>query len=305
MTAASPAHAMRLPARAGAAVLVLVLVSPRARADAAHAAERYRAAEDAYAHGAFRAAADGFEDAFHEDPRGASAYNAGLSWEAVGDLPRAADAYAVALTTADLGISQRADSRKRLSALEAKLGVVVIQGPPNAKAWVAHAENISLPARVHLMPGSYSVRVRFADGRDQSRTATTAAGSVTTAEFVAAPEPEARPFESPRPGRPTATTRGSPLRTAGWVSLAVAAAWTGATVAFGMEALSARSTFEATGDTSQPDHDRAVTFRTLSDVGVVAAGVSLTAGIVLLVAAPGTGTEIHASPTGAAFQARF
>jgi tetratricopeptide (TPR) repeat protein len=289
-----------------------------ARADEAHAIERYRAAEEAYAHGAYRAAAETFEAAFHEDPRAASIYNAGVSWETAGDGPRAADDYAAALAASDLRSEERADASKRVTALEAKLGRIDATGPVDARITVAHVERGALPAHVHLAPGRYTVRVTYADGHVETRDARVVVGGVVSldltpgpaSEQAANPEPSSPPSSAAAsPRSPEAPSGPSPLRTAGWVAVGGAAVLVVAAAALGEAALNARSTFDATGDTSQADHDQAVALRTWTNVAWVAAGVAGITGAVLVLVpvSPHGGVKASAfvGPNGVGIRGSF
>ncbi len=269
---------------------IVASASPCARADAAHAVEQYRAGADAYARGAYRAAAEMFEGAFREDPRGASIYNAGIAWEAGGDAPRAADAYATALATKDLGEPQRVDATERIAALEKKLGRLDVTGPVGAHVAIAHAEGRSLPTQIHLAPGSYSLHATYGDGHTESRDVQTAAGqllAIDMAPLVIAPPVVGRPLTPIEPvAAPVPSSSSSPLRTLGWIGVGGAVVLGGLAVYSGLTTLSARDAFDGTGDTSQSDHDRAVSARAWTNVAWAAAGVVGATGVVLLLVAP-------------------
>lgn len=283
-------------ARSLACVVVVAQVffaGSRARADQTRAVERYRAAEEAYAHGAYRAAAETFEAAYREDPRGASIYNAGVSWETAGEGARAADDYTAALAATDLRGEQRADATKRVSALEAKLGRLDASGPSGAKITVAHVDHGVVPAHIHLAAGAYTVHVEFADGHVETRDVLVPIAGVVALDLqpMSAPASQATPTETPAapPSAPPGATDahsggggGSPLRTIGWVGVGTAAAFVVAAAVLGEATLSARNTFDATGDTSQSDHNQAVNLRTWTNVAWVAAGVVGAAGVVCL-----------------------
>ena len=314
-------HRLRPTARSVAFfVLVPILLAGgpgAARADEAHAIERYRAAEEAYAHGAYRAAAETFEAAFHEDPRAASIYNAGVSWETAGDGPRAADDYAAALAATDLRLEERADAFERVAALEAKLGRIDATGPADARITVAHVERGALPAHVHLLPGPYTVRVTYADGHMDTRYAAVLIGGVVSIDCTpgAAPEPAANPEPPSVPSSaapsppPKAHSAASPLRTAGWVAVGGATVLVVAAAALGDAALNTRSTFDATGDTSQANHDQAVALRTWTNVAWVAAGVAGITGAVLLLVPVSSHDGVKASafvgPSGVGIRGTF
>jgi hypothetical protein len=270
---------------------IVATASSYAHADAAHAADQYRAGADAYARGAYRAAAEMFEAAFREDPRAASIYNAGIAWEAGGDAARAADAYATALATRDLREPQRTDATERITALEKKLGRVDATGPSTARIAIAHAEGRALPAQVHLAPGSYSLHATYADGHAESRDVQVAAGQSVALDLtplIVAPPvvtPPAAPSEPvPAPTEPSSSS--SSLRTIGWIGVGGAVVLSGLAVYSGLTTLSARDAFSGTGDTNQSDHDRAVSARMWTNVAWTAAGVVGATGVVLLLVAP-------------------
>jgi len=262
-------------------------------ADASRAAERYRAAEEAFAHGAFRAAAETFEAAFREDPHAASMYNAGVSWESAGEAARAADDYTVALGMADLAPSQKSDVSTRVAHLEKHLGRLDVTGPSSVRVSVAHVSQAPVPAHVHLAPGNLTLSATYPDGHIETRQVTITVDATATVDLPpvpptpppptlpateSPPEPPTGGSESAAEARPASGTR-----TAGWIALGASAAFGVAGVVLGLSTLSARDAFDATGDTSESKHDQAVALRTWTNVAWVATGIAAATGVVLLV----------------------
>src|ERR1019366_10943 len=124
------------PALALCAVLAATgFTHPAAAQDSGGTAGRaFQAGTQADARGDFRVAAASFDEAYRIAPRGAAAYNAGLSWEAAGEAARASDDYARALRAGDLGTVERADTTGRLRNLESnKVGRVSVFAPDDAR----------------------------------------------------------------------------------------------------------------------------------------------------------------------------
>ena len=150
-------------------LVCLASARPAAADPAASAVREFREGQQAYARGDFRAAAQRFESAFRDDPRGAIVFNAGLSWQAAGEPARAADDYAFALATTDLPAENAADARTRLGALEKSLGRIDVTSPQGSRVSVAHADRLPPPAHVHVAPGRYTVSVLLADDSTRQR----------------------------------------------------------------------------------------------------------------------------------------
>jgi hypothetical protein len=78
----------------------------------------------------------------------------------------------------------------------------------------------------------------------------------------------------------------NPQRAAGWITLAGGAACGAAAVAFGLVGLQSLAAFDRSDQTDVAAHDRAVTFRTLANVGWGIAAVAGVTGLILLLTAP-------------------
>jgi hypothetical protein len=76
------------------------------------------------------------------------------------------------------------------------------------------------------------------------------------------------------------------MPTLGWVALGTGVAFGVGAVVLGASALSARDDWNASQLTDRSAHDRAVTFRTLTNVAWVGAAAFGVTGVVLLVASP-------------------
>jgi len=270
----------------------------------ATAARSFQAGAQAYARNDFRTAAAAFEDAYRMAPRGAAAYNAGLSWERAGEAPRAAQDYSKALVSSDLGPTERADATGRLKALEARVGRLRVVIPDDAQVSVDEADATELAAHLYLAPGRHAVRVTMGDGQTESRSVLVAAGESVEIRFASrdapheaedqpAPPEAAAPLEHPRPPPAASPDRTLPLVLVGAAALSSIAA-----VAFYEHGLSVRDDFVSHGSTSASLRDQAETFRTLTWVSWGLAGaLAATGAVVWLTATPSSSTALRVSPS--------
>ena len=299
-------------------LVCLASARPAAAADPAAAAVReFHEGQQAYARGDFRAAAQRFEAAFRDDPRGAIVFNAGLSWQAAGEPARAADDYAFALATTDLPAENAADARTRLGALEKSLGRIDVTSPQGSRVSVAHADRLPPPAHVHVAPGRYTVTVLLADDSTRQRSVSVRAAEWAHLDFgddqsaapAATPAPIADEAPAPAPtttAEPTATTGGSSSqRTWGWIALGAAGVLAGVSTWLTVQFFDANSTNDSTR--SQATHDDAVAAATRLDIGLIATAAVAGVGVGLLLTAPSApGTvAMHATPGGAVLRVSF
>jgi len=295
-------------------LVCLASARPAAAADPDAAAVReFHEGQQAYARGDFRAAAQRFEVAFRDDPRGAIVFNAGLSWQAAGEPARAADDYAFALATTDLPAENAADARTRLGALEKSLGRIDVTSPQGSRVSVAHADRLPPPARVHVAPGRYTVTVLLADDSSRQRSVSVRAGEWAHLDFGddhAAPAPvadEAPPSPAPTTTpEPTATTGGSSSqRTWGWITLGAAGVLAGVSAFLTVQFFDANSTNDSQRTTHS--HDDAVAAATRLDIGLIATAAVAGVGVGLLLTAPSAPATVamHATPGGAVLHISF
>jgi hypothetical protein len=299
-------------------IVCLTSARPAAAADPAAAAVReFGEGQQAYARGDFRTAAQRFETAFRDDPRGAIVFNAGLSWQAAGEPARAADDYAFALATRDLPPENAADARTRLGALEQSLGRVDVTAPPGARVSVAHADRLPPPAHVHVAPGRYTVIVLLADDSSRQRSVSVRAGEWAHLDFP--PEHDAAPATAPVPQAAESPTTSAPAtpepaapgstwssqRTWGWITLGVAGVLAGISTWLTVDFFNTNNANTKSPTTSS--HADAVAAATRLDVGLVATAVVAGVGIGLLLTAPSAPTPVavRVTPAGAALHVSF
>jgi hypothetical protein len=305
--------------RAARALLLAALTStlsigaarPAAADPDSPAAREFREGQQAFARGDFRGAAKQFEAAFRDDPRGASVFNAGLSWQAAGDTARAADDYAFALATTDLPADNAADARTRLGALEKSLARIDVTAPAGSRVSVAHADRLLPPAHVHVLPGTYVVHVMLADDSERQRTLSVLAGEWAHWEVEAAPAPA--PRTEPRapaavheaPPEPGSSGTSSTQRTWGWVTLGVAGVLAGVSTWLTVQFFDANATNDS--QRKQGSHDDATAAATRLDVALGATVVAAGVGVALILTAPDSTTSVgmSATPGGATLHVSF
>ncbi|HEX4628584.1 MAG TPA: hypothetical protein VH137_07325, partial [Gemmatimonadales bacterium] len=209
-------------------------------------------------------------------PRAATVYNAGLAWQAAQDRPRAADAYQLALEMGALDPSFAVDARERLSALNRLLASIGVSAPIGDTVTLGHVQRAAIPARLHLEAGHYEAVCEASDGRTRTRAIDVQAGESFSFAFEVPPELAPGP-PAPPPVIAEVKARG-PERRPAWVAFAVAAAGVGVGAISGVEALSARDAFVASGLADAGAHDRAASFRAASNVGWAVAVLGAGAG---------------------------
>jgi hypothetical protein len=292
-------------------VLVFVTVtvlSREASADKETAAAHFKEGAAAYAKSDYRTAAGLFERAYTEAPRGAAIYNAGLAWEAAGEVARAADAYAKALGSSDLDTRSAEGARARLESIEQRVGWVDLSAFDGTVS-VGHVEGARPPIKVHLTPGTYRVRALSSRGTSQERSVTVSPAVGSTVALDADPPPApptvaAAMREAPAPPRRDPTVP----RSAGFVLLGCAGAASVAAGVLGLSALSAKDDFDASGHRDADARERASTQRTWTNIAWVGAALLGGSGVYILVAQPrARSRKVTAmlGPRGLAFSTRF
>lgn len=271
-----------------------VALSPPASAQ--DVAELDKKARAAFENKEYEVAARTFEQAYRIKPHPATQYNAALAWEKAGELARAADAFESALDSEGLDEGRASASRDRLAALKRQLGYLFVAKPIGATVSVAHAEKVSIPAKIHVSPGDYEITVQRSDGTTETKNVSARAGEVIRVDVEGSglgpgPEPAtAEPETAPTDPGPTDEPSGSCSQcTWGWVAIGGAAVAAGVGTYFGLRTLSARDEFEDSDREDSDAHDRAVTSRTVSNVAFGVAIVSGAVGVVLLLTADKSG----------------
>jgi hypothetical protein len=281
----------------------------------AQPAKLFDEAREAFGNKDYALAARKFEAAYRLAPRGQTAYNAALSWEAANEPTRAADDFAVALDDAALPPAPQSHAQARLAAIARTSMRLRLESAEPASVSVDEIESRPLPATVHLRPGSHKLVVKFADGRTVRQEIEARPGErvslkiaspaveAARAEVDRRPAPAVAP-RAPEPAPmapqplPMAPARGGAQRTAGWIFLGTSAAATGIAIFLGVRGLDARDTYEASGNTDEGARSDAVSLRGWANVAWVSAIVLGATGVVLLVTAPRKASS--AGPTVAA-----
>jgi hypothetical protein len=277
--------------------------------EGAAAARSFQAGAQAYARSDFRAAAAAFDDAYRLAPRGAAAYNAGLSWERAGEAPRAAQDYSKALVSSDLGAAERADATGRLKGLEGHVGRLRVVAPDDAQVSVDDSDVTEVATHLYVAPGRHALRVQLGNGRTESRSVSVGPGETVEARF-ASPELDVRPArpEAPPAADPLKTPASAgPDRTMVFVTLGGAALMSIAAIVSYEHGLSERNAFVQGNYTSGSLRDQAETFRALTWVSWGLAGVLAGTGAILWFTAPSssTPTALRVGPMSMALDARF
>jgi tetratricopeptide (TPR) repeat protein len=273
--------------RLASLLVIAALATPaptHAQERASVAAQLFEAAAAASARGDHAAAATAFEQAYRLGPRGATIFNAALSWDSAGKTERAADAYAHALSHEELAPDARERAEQRIAELRPSLGLLAIETAPGLSVDVAHVSLAKAPLEVYVLPGSYKVVIHDSEGVLGQREVTVAAGQRADLDLVGELKPRVR--ETPPPPRRDPPPPSTATKTAGFVLLGTSALAAGAAIYLGVSALSARDEFVESGETDREAHDRAATLRTLTNVAWVGAGVLAATGGVLVLVTP-------------------
>jgi tetratricopeptide (TPR) repeat protein len=293
---ARPAAIARRALLTIACCVVCMLASSVAVAQ--NAAELDKKARAAFERKDFEVAARTFEEAYRLKPHPATQYNAALAWEKAGELARAADAFESALDSEGLDDGRATASRERLAALKRQLGYAFVTKPIGATVSVAHAENLSIPAKIHLAPGNHELTVRRSDGTTSTETISVRAGEAVQVAVAAGglnPSPiEPAPEDDPRPtpADPTEPDRADDSCsqcTWGWVAIGGAAVAAGVGTYFGLKTISARDEFEDSDRQNDDARERAIEARTASNVAFGVAVVAGTVGVILLLTGGSSG----------------
>jgi hypothetical protein len=284
------------------------LWAPALFADEPRAAQLFREGSNAYERGDYMIAARAFEEAHREDARGATIYNAGLAWEAAGEKARAADAYQISLGASDMPPELASDARTRLTALEQGLGRLTITAPVGATVSVAHLEKAVPPLTVHLLPGSQELSVHFADGTTGKRRLEIGAAAAQSLAVEAPPQkpppavsvPTVQTAPPPAPPPAVEPVAPSTRRVWGFAALGGAVVFAGAASYLGLQALSARDEFDASGHRDADAHDRAATLRLWTNVAWAGAALSGGVGLWLVFSDSNAGSTRGSAQSGLA-----
>ena len=266
-----------------AAFVASMAMSGVAAADPAEAARAFDEGLGHYRRKAFSDAADAFFRAYRLKPSADAAFNAGLAWQLAGRSALSATAYEVALAH-KLDANAAADARARLSKLAADLGRIEVSAPEGSRVRVSPFVLGANHAVFYLDPGQSEVSVTLRDGSERVRHVVAIAGQTTVVLVEEVAPKVAEPPAAPVTREPARTT--SPLQTAGWISLGVAAVATGAAIYLGVSALSARDDYDASKHRDPEARLRAQRLKNQTNVAWAIAGITAAGGVGLVVFAP-------------------
>jgi hypothetical protein len=230
----------------------------------------------AYDGGDFSRAADAFELAYHLEPQVDSLWNAARARQRADELPRAATLYARYLREAPAEARDRGVATSQLVRLAARLGCIEAHGTGIEQLTVD--EHPSAEHIIYVSPGTHVVRAIVA-GAPLQQTPTLAAGTVVGLVFEAPttgipPEQGTREEPSRLPREVEvhpAPPRSDPPEVSPWF-VAGGAVLTGgavaATIASGLETLSALDTFKTSPTESNLQAGRSLQARTNVLLGV-------------------------------------
>jgi hypothetical protein len=294
-----------------AAFVVALLCAGAAHAqpnDKDRAAALFREADQAADRGEPAEAASLYAEAYRIAPHAITKYNEALEWEKARERALAADAYEVALAREELDALRKRDARLRLAALKKQLAYLRVNEPAGARISVAHVSGATVPTQIHLPPGEHEVRIELGDCQRSERISLRAGTSRDFSAACAAPPPPApsAPPPPPKPSpkrRPASTLR----RDAGWVVVALGAAGGFSLLPLSQTAIDANDQWKDSGLTDDAAYDRAVAFRTATNVvlGVSAAVVGVGLTLVLLPTGDEEAAALHITPRGALVRWRF
>ncbi len=283
---------MRLRTSMLAALVVLAASARAAADDGASAAAIFDEAREAFDRKDYAEAARKFEEANLRAPRGQTAFNAGIAWEAAGEPTRAADAFALALEDAALPASAATHARARLAAIGRTVMTLHVESADPARASVAGVEGRRLPVTLHLRPGQHDLVVRFDDGRAVRQQIEARAGERVSLRVARPIDDQKAPPKAgapPPPAPPPAAERpdgGSTQRTIAWIAFGASAVALGTGIYLGVRGVDARDTFDASQQTDAGARSSAVSLRTWANVSFAASAALAGAGAVLMVTAP-------------------
>lgn len=254
------------------------------------ARQRFREATEAYRDGRYSAAASLFEAADRLTPHPSTRYNAATAWEEAGEAARAATGYEAALAVPTFDETQRQVAEQRLAALKQGLGRILVQRPLGAFVTVDHVQRVPVPATFYLLPGSYELEVDY-QGKTSQNPLTVVAGRDHDVKLdfpgsetpLAAPKAALEPVhQAPIPPVDTGISQ----KTWGWIGIGAGVALSGAAIVLGLNAISARDDYDASGNTDVAARNEAADLRLATNVcwgGAAAAGIT---GLVLVLTAP-------------------
>jgi hypothetical protein len=257
------------------------------------ASELFRAASDAFERSDFLNAAQLFEAAYRLAPHPSAAFNAAVAWDRAENRARAATAYENALTVPGLSDKQAEEARARLAVLREVLGYVRVDEPIGTVISIGHLEDVAIPVRLYVIPGTYRIRPAPNSGVLAAEVSV-GAGEVSSVRLLR--EPPAQPangtVRAPAQTSPTSANVGDDgapsegQETLGWVLLGGSVVASGVAIFLGVRALSAKDEYNQSGFTKATARSQAEDFRLGTNLAWAGAGALGLAGTALLLTSP-------------------
>lgn len=293
-------------------VAATLTVAPPAMAESA-VEHGDAAALDAEARAAFgrkdyAEAARLFRRAFRVEPHPATKYNEGRAWDLAGARSAAADALELSLTLPGLDTARATAASRRLAELKVLVISVEVTRPLGATVTTPSGEVYPIPARFHLDPGAHELVIETANGKVKRAVKAEAGAYVQIAVDVPPVAVAAPPPAAARPAIP-AMVDDTPRRGPAYVAFGLGAAFAVSAGVLGFMTLGARSDYvETRGVERERAADRFDTYKTWTNISLVAVGVAATTGVVLWFTSGSKSTPTtaaHVGPSGATFIMSF
>ncbi len=276
-----------------------LLVAHGALADRAKAVTLYHAGEALFSKGDFRGAANSFDAAFKEEPRGAAAYNAAESWESANELVRAADDFEASLKAGDLNPDLAKTAHEHLAVLDQKLAHLHLDGAAGTTVQVAQLEGAALPVDLRVVPGRYTIHAKTSAGTVFDKDVDVTAGAPLRVDVAPPPPPPQvvpPPVDTPPPQPGMTGIIGKSTLPVGIAFGAVGVALAATSIGLGFATVSASDDYQASGYHSQDLHDQAVSLRLWTNVTLVGAIIMGAVGIGALATLHKQKTEVSFGP---------
>ncbi len=220
---------------------------------------RYEAGTEALQKKRYAEAALHFEAAATLNPHAASWFMASVAWQEAFRPERAADALARAIAVGGLEAAALEHANSDLAKLETTLGTVDVTAPAGWRVQMEGAPLAEVPARVHALPGTHSLRVVPLERPIFDRSVVLAAGNVVTLALSARDAEQEASTPAPVVERVVVRTEAPPgqlRKTLGAAAFGIAGATAVAAIVLGVSALDARDAYRVSRTQGEFDHVR-------------------------------------------------